>query len=143
MERWIGRVALVTGASAGIGASIASTLASKGMKVIACARRFEKLQALAKQSNGNLYPYQIDLQSTDEIKKMFDWIETHQDLQKVDICICNAGVDLRKSLTAMSPEEMGQMMNVNVISANYCTQLSVKLMLKHKIDDGQIIFVSR
>ena len=73
MERWVGRIALVTGASAGIGASIASTLASKGMKVVACARRLDKLEEMAKQSK-NLYPYQCDMSSTDEIKKMFDWL---------------------------------------------------------------------
>ena len=142
MERWVGRIALVTGASAGIGASIASTLASKGMKVVACARRMVKLEEMAKLSK-NIYPYQCDMSSTDEIKKMFDWIEGHADLQKIDVCICNAGVDLHKSLTDLSPDDMKQMMNINVISSNYCTQLSVKLMLKHKIDDGQIIFISR
>ena len=81
--------------------------------------------------------------NTDEIKTMFDWIENHKDLKKVDVCICNAGVDLHKSLCDLSPEEMKQMLNINVVSSNYCTQLSVKLMLKHKIDDGQIIFISR
>ena len=47
MERWTGRVALVTGASAGLGAALAQTLASKNLKVVACARRIEKLQELA------------------------------------------------------------------------------------------------
>ena len=47
MERWTGRVALVTGASAGLGAALANTLASKGLKVVACARRIEKLQEMA------------------------------------------------------------------------------------------------
>ena len=59
MDRWTGRVALVTGASAGLGAALAKTLASKGLKVVACARRIEKLQELASeckcQSKTNLH----------------------------------------------------------------------------------------
>ena len=49
MDRWTGRVALVTGASAGLGAALAKTLASKGLKVVACARRIQKLQEMASE----------------------------------------------------------------------------------------------
>ena len=54
MDRWTGRVALVTGASAGLGAALAKTLASKGLKVVACARRMEKLQELASECKFKL-----------------------------------------------------------------------------------------
>lgn len=44
MDRWKGRVALVTGASAGIGAAVAKTLVQHGMKVVGCARNVEKIE---------------------------------------------------------------------------------------------------
>ena len=43
----------------------------------------------------------------------------------------------------LTPEEMNQVMNVNVIAYAFCTQLSIKLMIKKGIDDGQIIFNNR
>ena len=49
MDRWRGRVALVTGASSGIGASIAQALVSKGLKVVACARRMDRIQDIAQE----------------------------------------------------------------------------------------------
>ena len=47
MERWVGRVALVTGASAGIGYELAERLVQHGMKVVGCARNIEKIQVLS------------------------------------------------------------------------------------------------
>lgn len=46
MERWVGRVALVTGASSGIGKAIAARFAKHGMKVVASGRKMERLQAI-------------------------------------------------------------------------------------------------
>ena len=44
MERWVGRVACITGASSGIGEAVARRLVAHGMKVIGCARNIEKIQ---------------------------------------------------------------------------------------------------
>ena len=46
MERWAGRVALVTGASAGIGAALVERLVKHGMKVVGCARNVERIQVV-------------------------------------------------------------------------------------------------
>ena len=58
MDRWRGRVAVVTGASAGIGAAVCRLLANEGMKVVGCARRLEKVEELAKE-NSNIYPIKV------------------------------------------------------------------------------------
>lgn len=58
MDRWNNRVALVTGASGGIGSAVCTTLASFGMKVVACDIRTEKIQELSKQ-NTNIRAYQV------------------------------------------------------------------------------------
>jgi NADP+-dependent farnesol dehydrogenase len=58
MDRWKGRVAVVTGASAGIGAAVCKLLANEGMKVVGCARRLEKVWELAKE-NANIYPIKV------------------------------------------------------------------------------------
>ena len=79
----------------------------------------------------------------ESIGEMFKWIEAEAGLGQVDVCICNAGLAINKTLSDLTPDEMKQMMNVNVISASYCTQLSVVMMMKKGIDDGQIIFIGR
>ncbi len=58
MERWRNKVALVTGASSGIGAACAKALAGNGVKVVACARRVERIEAI-KTENSNIYPYKV------------------------------------------------------------------------------------
>ncbi len=55
MERWFGRVALITGASVGIGADIAQRLVQQGMKVVGCSRNIEKIEVRSYADLGKLY----------------------------------------------------------------------------------------
>ena len=64
MDRWRGRVAVVTGASAGIGAAVCKLLANNGMKVVGCARRIEKIEELSIQ-NDNIIPMKVRTQKRD------------------------------------------------------------------------------
>ena len=93
--------------------------------------------------NGQIVPYKCDMTNTDEVLAMFKYIESNPDLGQIDVCICNAGLALGKPLSQLTPEEMSKMINLNVIAVSYATQLSVNLMLRKKVVDGQIIFINR
>ena len=118
MDRWKNRIVLITGASSGIGATICKLLSQNGMKVVGCARRFEKMEEM-KDRLLNFYPYKVrskiwihslrmcnkinfsykcDMRNEDEIREMFVWIENHPDLGKIDVCIPNAGLNQDSNL---------------------------------------------
>ena len=77
-----------------------------------------------------------------EIEMMFEWIDSNKELGKLDICINNAACVWAKGLMEMSLEEMQAMLNVNILACNYATKLSVESMMKHGVDDGQIIYIN-
>ena len=74
MKRWEGRVALVTGASSGIGAATVKRLLLAGMKVIGCGRRKDRLTSLmeaADPSGQNTIALAVDLRDTHQIQNLF------------------------------------------------------------------------
>ncbi|XP_050724047.1 uncharacterized protein LOC127002278 [Eriocheir sinensis] len=144
MERWSGRVALVTGASMGIGASVARRLVAEGMKVVGADRRIDKLQALTdelKGQRGTFIPIKCDLTKDEEVLAMFTKIK--KDLGGVDVCINNAGFTHNKSLLDGSPKEWREMMDLNVVALCLCTRESIASMRERGADDGYIIHISR
>lgn len=75
MEKWIGKTAVVTGASAGIGAQIVVDFAKKGINVIGLARRPEKVEEIAKdlgKSAGKIYAFKCDVSNRQSIKDAFE-----------------------------------------------------------------------
>ncbi|CAL4087107.1 unnamed protein product, partial [Meganyctiphanes norvegica] len=100
MNRWTGRVALVTGASVGIGAAICRTLVAQGMKVVGAARNVHKVQALAAELKdhhpGSLMAVKCDVSKDTDIMDLFaDIKQLHGG---VDACINNAGMSHTKNL---------------------------------------------
>ena len=142
MDHWQNRVAVVTGASAGIGEAICKMMATSGLKVVASARRMDRLEKLAMDHPGFIYPYKCDVSEKDAVEKMFAWIESQPDLGKVDVCVANAGLSKANTLLNGDYDEWKEQLDVNVLGLALTTQLSIRSMLKHKIDDGQIVFIS-
>nr|XP_061828043.1 dehydrogenase/reductase SDR family member 11-like [Nerophis lumbriciformis] len=145
MERWRGRVALVTGASVGIGAAIAKELVKFGMTVVGCARDFEKLKAVAAECrseghSGVLVPFKCDLTSEEEIASMFSAIKAQH--EGVDVCINNAGVVHAEPLLSGRTTGWKNMLDVNVLALSICTQEAYQSMKDRNVDDGHIININ-
>ena len=82
-----GRVAVVTGASSGIGAATAQRLANEGARVAAVARRADRLQALE-----GVLPIAADIANPDDVQRVADTVRV--ELGRVDLVVANAGVML-------------------------------------------------
>ena len=117
MERWEGKVAIVTGASVGIGAAIAKALVEHGLKVIGCARNVQKLEELAStitpKGPGSFKAVQCDVKKEDDVKAVFDI--ARKEFKGLHILVNNAGLGHAAPLLEGSTEQFRDMMEVNVI----------------------------
>ncbi|XP_043271358.1 farnesol dehydrogenase [Venturia canescens] len=129
MERWAGKVAVVTGASAGIGASIVRELVQNGLVVAGLARRVNKIEELAESldgSSGKVYAVECDVSQENSVLAAFAWIR--ENLGSVDILINNAGITKDSSLTDGTLEDWRSVFDVNVLGLCLCTREAVRMM---------------
>ncbi|MDP6946737.1 MAG: SDR family NAD(P)-dependent oxidoreductase [Myxococcota bacterium] len=138
MERWKGRVALVTGASSGIGRATATRLEDAGMVVIAAARRAERLDALADERPG-IVPMPVDLRDTDAIVALFERIRAAHG--GVDVLVNNAGLGRHSPLMSGDTEAWREMLEVNVLALSVCTREALADM-RRRGDDGHVLHIS-
>ncbi|WAR23833.1 DHR11-like protein [Mya arenaria] len=142
MERWEGRVALVTGASSGFGEDIAKRLTELGMKVIGCARNIDKIQALAddlKDAKGSLTAIKCDVSKEEDVLAMFEQIK--KEYGGVDVCVNNAGLSHDAPLLSGATDQWRNMFDVNVIGLMTCSREAYKSMKERGVDDGHIILI--
>nr|KAH0807576.1 hypothetical protein GEV33_015215 [Tenebrio molitor] len=142
MERWEGKVAVVTGVSSGIGAAIAKALVEKGLKVIGLARRIDRVEELAcslADQPGELFPISCDVTKEDNILEAFKWVV--ENVGPVHILINNAGLTKLTNLTDGSTEMWREVFDVNVLALCICTREAVKVMKEHDID-GHIVHLN-
>lgn len=110
-----GKVALVTGASSGLGARFATMLAAQGVKVVACARRLDRLDALAasvRATGGVIEPVEMDVEDEASIIAAYDQAERTFGL--VDVVIANAGINAQGPATELESDDLAQLLRVNV-----------------------------
>jgi len=125
-----GRVALVTGASSGLGTQFAKTLAKAGAAVVLAGRRVERLKALRAEieaEGGNAHVVPIDVTDHTSIKSAIAHAET--DMGALDILINNSGVSTTQRLTDVSPQDYDYIMNTNTRGAFFVAQEVGKRML--------------
>lgn len=136
-----GRVALVTGASQGIGRACAMVLASAGAKVALCARNQEKLGAVAAEivaAGGEADVYKMDVANEDEIKAGVKEILAR--FGKIDILLNNAGVTRDQLVMRMKRADWDEVINTNLTGPFLLTQAVIPSMLKQRY--GRIINVT-
>jgi hypothetical protein len=125
-----GRVALVTGASSGLGAQFARTLAGAGAAVVLAARRIERLKTLRAEieaAGGDAHVVALDVTDTDSIRAAVAHAET--EMGAIDILVNNSGVSTTQKLVDVTPEDYDFMMNTNTRGAFFVAQEVAKRMI--------------
>lgn len=134
-------VAIVTGASKGIGKSIALSLAKEGVNVILAARSSELLAMVQKEIaefGAKSVSIPTDVTSENSVSNLI--LETQKRFGKVDILVNNAGVGIFSNLVEMKVDDYEAMMNVNLKGVFLCTRAVLPAMIKQKF--GEIINIA-
>jgi NADP-dependent 3-hydroxy acid dehydrogenase YdfG len=135
------KVAIITGASSGIGYATSLTLSKAGIRVAVGARRTERLQELEKQiveNNGEILVQKTDVTRKSDCDSLVDTVV--EKWGKVDVLINNAGLMPLSYFKSGKVEEWEQMVDVNIKGVLYCTSAVVPYMIEKK--SGQIINIS-
>lgn len=135
------KVAIITGASSGIGYATALALSKAGAKVAIGARRIDRLEDLEKkikENNGEVYSQRLDVTKKDDCNSFVQNV-----LKKwgsVDILINNAGLMPLSFVKNLKIDEWDQMIDVNIKGVLYCTAAVVSHMIEQQ--SGHIVNIS-
>lgn len=132
-----GKTAVVTGASRGIGAAIARTLAADGAKVALVARTADKLNALADEIGNGAVAIEADMGSADGWRKAAEG--SLAALGDIDILVNNAGVSAAQGLGKVTAEGLDETLNVNVRNLILLTDALSASLIKRK---GNVVNIS-
>lgn len=133
-----GRVAVITGASRGLGKQMAEALAEAGATVVAVARNqelLEKVRSSIEDRGGKAHAFVADLRKDNEVSRFAERV--HAEAGEPDILINNAGINLRKPLHEFTLEEWHRVMHTNLDSTFLCTRAFVPGMIEKRF--GRIL----
>lgn len=141
MNRFDGKVALITGSARGIGKSIAHLFAQQGAQVIIADILQEAIDATVHEftSNGlKAVGYQCNITSEEEVEHFMK--DIYQKFGSIDIIVNNAGITADTLLIRMKKNDWDKVLNVNLTGTFICTQKAAKYMMKQR--HGKIVNVS-
>lgn len=128
----VNKVVVITGASSGIGRATALLFAKEGAKVVAVARRKDRLVELsesAKDSPGSIFPYEADVAKRQEVEDMIDYVI--REFGQLDVLYNNAGImDEMLPMAEVTDEIFENVMHVNVYGPMYAMRKALDHMLK-------------
>ncbi|XP_035913978.1 farnesol dehydrogenase-like [Anopheles stephensi] len=144
MERWQGKVAIVTGASSGIGAATVKALANAGMITFGLARRVERVEELKSELPADvrdrLHAVQCDITKEEDILAAFRQVE--EKCGGVDVLINNAGVARTVGvLDAGNTQAVRDVIDTNLVGLALCSREAFQSMKKRSVD-GHIIHIN-
>ncbi len=135
-------IAVITGASSGIGFAVARYLASAGYNLAICARRQEKLDEAKAQlvrQETKVLAQSVDLTQEDQILDFFEAIKDQ--FGTVNVLINNAGLGHKASLLDGATADWRNMLEVNVLALSVCTREAIQLMQANNTA-GHIVHIS-
>jgi 3-oxoacyl-[acyl-carrier protein] reductase len=136
-----GQVALVTGASQGLGQAVAIRLGENGAKVLCVARNAEKLAATVatiKDAGGDAVALACDMTDRAAVEKLFETVET--EYKRLDILVNNAGITRDTLLPRMSDAQWDEIIAANLTSCFLCCRAAVRIMMGQRY--GRVINMS-
>ena len=137
-----GRVALVTGASRGIGRAVALELASRGFRVAvnyqSSKDAADELVRIIMSAGGTAAAFRADVSEPEEVSALFEAI--NKELGAVEVLVNNAGITRDNLLMRMKDEEWLSVMRTNLNSVYYCTRAAIRSMIKNRY--GRIVAMS-
>jgi len=145
MNRWLNRVAVVSGASAGIGAACCRDLVAKGMVVVGLARREKVLQdiksSLPADQAARFHTRPCDVSNEQQVIDTFAWID--RTLGGADVLVNNAGIIRQMNIT--DPEnsaDVRAILDVNVLGVTWCTRQWFLSLQRRKVNDGHVVVIN-